>query len=208
MLSLGQHEFLSHRYPIQRSFQLRIGSSPVLLLCRHSCADIFTLKIILAAHMIIPSAAALQAFSANIYAQAHRISSSPVLLLCRHSLRTSMQKHANQGPSQDKSWPFALQAFFADIYAEARKAKPGLGHRALAQVAGGHKLLRHYTMNIDGLAEAAGMDTWHVDNNPAGESQDHTVTCLSVRMLQFPLPPGDTPLYSQLRLMFGMYNDE
>jgi len=65
----------------------------------------------------------------------------------------------------------ALQAFFADIYAEARKAKPGLGHRALAQVAGAHKLLRHYTMNIDGLAEAAGMDTWHVDNNPAGQSQ-------------------------------------
>ncbi|KAL0035673.1 hypothetical protein WJX79_007444 [Trebouxia sp. C0005] len=61
-------------------------------------------------------------------------------------------------------------AFFADIYAEARKAKPGLGHRALAQVAGAHKLLRHYTMNIDGLAEAAGMDTWHVDNNPAGQT--------------------------------------
>ena len=141
MLSLGQHEFLSHRYPTQRSFQLRIGSSPVLLLCRHSCAGIFTLKIILAAHMIIPSAAALQAFSANIYAQAHRISSSPVLLLCRHSLRTSMQKRANQGPSQDTSWPIALQAFFADIYAEARKATPGLGHRALAQVAGAHKLL-------------------------------------------------------------------
>ena len=63
----------------------------------------------------------------------------------------------------------ALQAFFADIYAEARKARPGLGHRALAQAAGAHKLLRHYTMNIDGLAETAGMDTWHVDNNPAGE---------------------------------------
>ena len=65
----------------------------------------------------------------------------------------------------------ALQAFFADIYAEACKARPGLGHRALAQVAGAHKLLRHYTMNIDGLAEAAGMDTWHVDNNPAGQPQ-------------------------------------
>ncbi|KAL3136423.1 hypothetical protein ABBQ38_005680 [Trebouxia sp. C0009 RCD-2024] len=59
-------------------------------------------------------------------------------------------------------------AFFADIYAEARKAKPGLGHKALAQIAGAHKLLRHYTMNIDGLAESAGMDTWHVDNNPDG----------------------------------------
>lgn len=62
------------------------------------------------------------------------------------------------------------QAFFAEIYAEARKAKPGLGHRALAQIAGASKLLRHYTMNIDGLAESAGMDAWHVDKNPTGEA--------------------------------------
>lgn len=68
----------------------------------------------------------------------------------------------------------AVQAFFADIYAEARKAKPGLGHKALAQIAGSHKLLRHYTLNIDGLAEAAGMDTWHADNNPTGQS---TTSC-------------------------------
>ena len=63
-----------------------------------------------------------------------------------------------------------VQAFFADIYAEARKAKPGLGHKALAQIAGADKLLRHYTMNIDGLAESAGIDTWHVNNNPTGGS--------------------------------------
>lgn len=61
-----------------------------------------------------------------------------------------------------------VQAFFADIYAEARKAKPGAGHMALAQIAQANKLLRHYTMNIDGLAEAAGMDTWHVESNPTG----------------------------------------
>ena len=24
-------------------------------------------------------------------------------------------------------------------------------------------------MNIDGLADAAGMDTWHKDNNPTGQ---------------------------------------
>ena len=85
----------------------------------------------------------------------------------------------------------ALQAFFADIYAEARKARPGLGHRALAQVAGAHKLLRHYTMNIDGLAETAGMDTWHVDNNPAGELllphmpfSSHAAICSSLMLMQ------------------------
>ena len=159
--------------------------------------------IIPAAHMMICIAAVLQAFFAEIYAEARKARPglgrrqaadifSPKIVPAAHTIIRIAA---------------ALQVFFADIYAEARKAKPGLGHRALAQVAEGHKLLRHYTMNIDGLAEA-GMDTWHVDNNPAGESQDHTFTCLSVRMLQFPLPPGDTPLYSQLRLMFGMYNDE
>ena len=66
-----------------------------------------------------------------------------------------------------------MQAFFADIYAEARKAKPGAGHLALAQIAQANKLLRHYTMNIDGLAETAGMDAWHVESNPTG------VHCLS-----------------------------
>lgn len=62
----------------------------------------------------------------------------------------------------------SVQAFFADIYAEARKAKPGAGHKALAQIAKADKLLRHYTMNIDGLAETAGMDAWHVESNPTG----------------------------------------
>ena len=175
----------------------QVGRSP-------QAADICSPKIIPAAHTIIRIAAALQAFFANIYAEARKARPgltrrqaadicSPKIIPAAHTIIRIAA---------------ALQAFFADIYAEACKAKPGLGHRALAQVAGGHKLLRHYTMNIDGLAEAAGMDTWHVDNNPAGESQDHTVTCLSMRMLQFPLPPGDTSLYSQLWLMFGVHNDE
>ncbi|CAF9926479.1 MAG: hypothetical protein HETSPECPRED_006344 [Heterodermia speciosa] len=51
----------------------------------------------------------------------------------------------------------------------ARRARPGAGHQALAQIAKAHKLLRHYTMNIDGLAEAAGMDAWHVESNPTGD---------------------------------------
>ena len=76
-----------------------------------------------------------------------------------------------------------VQAFFADIYAEARKAKPSLGHKALAQIAGAHKLLRHYTMNIDGLAESAGMDTWQVDNNPTGQSITAATLTLGVNIL-------------------------
>lgn len=77
-------------------------------------------------------------------------------------------RHVCERPRKHDRSHNAVQAFFADIYAEARKAKPGPGHMALAQIAGANKLLRHYTMNIDGLAETAGMDAWHVENNPTG----------------------------------------
>lgn len=62
----------------------------------------------------------------------------------------------------------SAQAFFADIYAEAKRAKPSPGHRALAALAAMGRLRRHYTLNIDGLAEAVGLSTWHLDINPAG----------------------------------------
>ena len=61
-----------------------------------------------------------------------------------------------------------MQAFFADIYAEAKRAKPSLGHRALASVAAQGKLQRHYTLNIDGLAQAVGLSTWHPVKKPTG----------------------------------------
>uniref|UniRef100_A0A7S1XCA0 Deacetylase sirtuin-type domain-containing protein n=1 Tax=Tetraselmis chuii TaxID=63592 RepID=A0A7S1XCA0_9CHLO len=51
-------------------------------------------------------------------------------------------------------------AFLADIYHEALHARPSKGHEALAQLWAMGKLQRHYTMNIDGLCEAVGMDTW------------------------------------------------
>ena len=69
--------------------------------------------------------------------------------------------------------PRYLQAFFADIYAEAKRAKPSAGHRALAGLAAQGKLQRHYTLNIDGLAQAVGLSTWHPDKNPAGGSLLH-----------------------------------
>ncbi|CAL5224232.1 g6884 [Coccomyxa viridis] len=61
-------------------------------------------------------------------------------------------------------------AFFADIYAEAKRAKPSLGHRALASVAAQGKLQRHYTLNIDGLAQAVGLSTWHPVKKPTGQT--------------------------------------
>lgn len=62
-----------------------------------------------------------------------------------------------------------MQAFFSDIYTEAVAAAPAAAHRALAGLSAAGKLLRHYTLNIDGLGEAVGMDTWHPDTNSNGE---------------------------------------
>lgn len=60
----------------------------------------------------------------------------------------------------DHSFRMHAQAFLADIYQEAVHAQPSAGHRALAALWGLGKLQRHYTLNIDGLCETAGMDTW------------------------------------------------
>lgn len=55
----------------------------------------------------------------------------------------------------DRQRPQA-QAFFADIYSEAVAAEPAAGHHALRQLHDAGRLLRHYTLNIDGLAEQVG----------------------------------------------------
>lgn len=60
------------------------------------------------------------------------------------------------------------QSFFADIYLEAARAQAAPGHRALAALRQAGRLRRHYTLNIDGLAERVGMDTWHPETNPDG----------------------------------------
>jgi NAD-dependent SIR2 family protein deacetylase len=54
------------------------------------------------------------------------------------------------------------------IYSEAQASKAAQGHYAVAQLQELGLLQRHYTMNIDGLAEVVGMDTWHPEFNPQG----------------------------------------
>ncbi len=66
-----------------------------------------------------------------------------------------------------------MQAFFADIYLEAKKARPGAGHQAIAALKAAQRLQRHYTLNIDGLAAAAGMDVWHHQLAPEGMTTQH-----------------------------------
>ena len=56
------------------------------------------------------------------------------------------------------SWKFYkdrkadVTAFFVDIHKEARKAEAGKAQQAVASLHAKKKLLRHYTMNVDGLA--------------------------------------------------------
>ena len=57
-------------------------------------------------------------------------------------------------------------AFLADVHAEAAAAGPTRGHAALARLAAGGLLSRHFTLNIDGLAERAGMRTWRLEEDP------------------------------------------
>lgn len=45
------------------------------------------------------------------------------------------------------------QAFFAQIYSEAQSSQAAEGHHALAAINHMQRMQRHYTMNIDGLAE-------------------------------------------------------
>eukprot|EP00798_Chlamydomonas_sp_ICE-L_P014139 gene14139-20102_t len=61
-----------------------------------------------------------------------------------------------------------VQAFFAQIYSEAQGSKAAPGHHALAGIHEIQRIKRHYTLNIDGLAEVVGLDTWHHERHPAG----------------------------------------
>ena len=51
---------------------------------------------------------------------------------------------------------------------EAVRAEPAPGHHALRQLLDAGRLHRHYTLNIDGLAEEVGMATWHHEHNTGG----------------------------------------
>jgi NAD-dependent SIR2 family protein deacetylase len=78
--------------------------------------------------------------------------------------------------------PLEAQAFFADIHLEAARARPAAGHRALGALMDAGRLQRHYTLNIDGLAERVGMDTWHPHTNPQGSTVEmhgsiHQLVC-------------------------------
>ena len=58
--------------------------------------------------------------------------------------------------------PGDCRALLADVFLEALRAKPTPSHHALGVAERAGRLLRHYTLNIDGLHSASGLDleTW------------------------------------------------
>ena len=62
------------------------------------------------------------------------------------------------------------QAFLTGVWAETVQAKPTLSHQAVVTLARQGRLLRHYTMNIDGLHSEVGL-RWDPALNPTGEAR-------------------------------------
>lgn len=118
-------------------------------------------------------------------------------------------------------------AFFAEIYGEAVHARPAPGHRALGALMDSRRLQRHYTLNIDGLAERVGMDTWHPGSNPDGATvemhgnilrlvcgecgEDLPVTAAAVRDMRakrtLPCPACPADAQAALRFKVMLYED-
>ena len=70
------------------------------------------------------------------------------------------------------------------------RAKPGKGHHALAAIEQSGKLLRHYTLNVDGLADAVGLSTWHPVQQPEGGLHSQEPVYLHAKSsLQSQIPP-------------------
>ena len=98
-----------------------------------------------------------------IFAQPIKACHKPLLTLSSNSLRfVCFLSHHNSFSTS------ILQAFYAEIYKEAKVAVPGCGHNAIESIEESGKLVRHYTLNVDGLAHLAGCSTWHADSNPEG----------------------------------------
>jgi len=77
--------------------------------------------------------------------------------------------------------PQDCNAFLADIGAELDSAKPTATHHGLAALHSAGRLVRHYTMNIDGIASKTGMPVWS-EENPDGATVElhgnaHQVVC-------------------------------
>lgn len=94
----------------------------------------------------------VQAFFAQIYSEAQVRDTAAAPAACHGSLATR-NMHAD---------------LVAHHHTSTQASQAARGHHALAQLHQLGRLQRHYTLNIDGLAEVVGMDSWHHEFNPEG----------------------------------------
>ncbi|QDZ17962.1 DHS-like NAD/FAD-binding domain-containing protein [Chloropicon primus] len=74
--------------------------------------------------------------------------------------------------------PKECRAIMSDIYFEALKAEPTSSHRALARLEVEERLVRHYTMNVDGLHRfVEGATTWTGEKGCAGKTVELHGSC-------------------------------
>ena len=76
------------------------------------------------------------------------------------------------------------------------RAKPGKGHRALAAIEQSGKLLRHYTLNVDGLADAVGLSTWHPVQQPEGGLLSRRACVCKCKVYCAVLAPSQVPAFA------------
>lgn len=67
-----------------------------------------------------------------------------------------------------ESRPNDCFSFFYGLYKKVKKAVPTRTHYVLRTMEETKQLVRHYTLNIDNLAEATGMSRWSTTQNPSG----------------------------------------
>uniref|UniRef100_A0A7S3JYR4 Deacetylase sirtuin-type domain-containing protein n=1 Tax=Aureoumbra lagunensis TaxID=44058 RepID=A0A7S3JYR4_9STRA len=64
--------------------------------------------------------------------------------------------------------PFLCTQFLGQMCEQVLKCKPNTTHQAIAKLEDTSILLRHYTLNIDGLHALAGASTWDATNSNSG----------------------------------------
>lgn len=87
-----------------------------------------------------------------------------------------------------KSRPKECFRFFMDLYKECRNARPTLTHEALLKLEQRGNLVRHYTMNVDGLSSRCGLSLWDHSKNREGRTVElhgslHELVCLQCKLV-------------------------
>ena len=114
-------------------------------------------KIIVFSGSGISSAAGLSTFSGSLYAKAAR------KFKLKDGSKTFCYSFLQSNPKECFS-------FFRDLYRTVAKATPTRTHYAFKAMEDSEQMVRHYTLNFDGLATAGGMSVWKAESQESSKS--------------------------------------